>query len=144
MIMLEDEFETGFCCCCGTHISFADARDELLAGLRAAIPDELVLEADLSELIDEDEEKNAVYGLEECRKKHAEAQQFLGKWDFGNAFVLFSEALDWYPEDFESRCGLMVAGILRLKDTENWEMYLAECIDKIRSRNDWNMAGKAL
>ena len=30
MIMLEDEFETGFCCCCGTHISFADARDELL------------------------------------------------------------------------------------------------------------------
>ena len=144
MIMLEDEFETGFCCCCGTHISFADAREELLAGLRAAIPDELVLEADLSELIDEDEEKNAVYGLEECRKKSDEAQLFLGKWDFGNAFVLFSEALDWYPEDFESRCGLMVAGILRLKDTENWEMYLTECIDKIRSRNDWNMAGKAL
>ena len=144
MIMLEDEFDTGFCCCCGTHISYEDARGELLSGLKAAIPDEFVLEADLSELIDEDEEQGAVYGLEECRQKRDEAQEFLGKWDFGNAFVLFSEALDWYPEDFESRCGLMTAGILRLKDVENWEMYLSECIDKIRSREHWNMTAKAL
>ena len=144
MIMLEDEFETGFCCCCGTHIAFDDARRDFLDGLKASIPDELALEADLSELIDEDEEKFAVYGLSECEQKRAAAQEYLGKWDFGSAFTLFSEALSWYPEDFESRCGLMTAGILRLKDTENWEMYLAECIDKIRSRDNWNMTGKAL
>lgn len=144
MIMLEDEFETGFCCCCGTHIAFDDARSDFLSGLKASVPDELDLEADLSELIDEDEEKCAVYGLAECEQKRAEAQEFLGKWDFGSAFVLFSEALGWYPEDFESRCGLMTAGILRLKDTENWEMYLSECIDRIRSRDNWNMTGKAL
>ena len=144
MIMLEDEFETGFCCCCGTHIAFDDARSDFLSGLKASVPDELALEADLSELIDEDEEKSAVYGLLECEQKRAEAQEFLGKWDFGSAFVMFSEALDRYPEDFESRCGLMTAGILRLKDTENWEMYLSECIDRIRSRDNWNMTGKAL
>lgn len=144
LIMLEDEFETGFCCCCGTHIAFDDARRDFLDGLKASVPDELALEADLSELIDEDEEKCAAYGLSECEQKRAEAQEFLGKWDFGNAFVMFSEALGWYPEDFESRCGLMTAGILRLKDTENWETYLSECIDRIRSRDNWNMTGKAL
>lgn len=144
MIMLEDEFETGFCCCCGTHISFEDAREELLSGLKASIPDEFVLESDLSDLIDEDDAANGVYGIDECRKKCAEAQVFLGKWDFGSAFVLFSEALDWYPEDFEARCGAMVSGILRMRDTENWEMYLTECIGRIRSRDHWNMAEKGL
>ncbi len=142
--MLEDEFETGFCCCCGTHISFEDAREELLSGLKASIPDEFVLESDLSDLIDEDDAANGVYGIDECRKKCAEAQVFLGKWDFGSAFVLFSEALDWYPEDFEARCGAMVSGILRMRDTENWEMYLTECIGRIRSRDHWNMAEKGL
>ena len=38
----------------------------------------------------------------------------------------------------------MISGILRLKDTENWERYLNECISQIRSQSDWNMAGAAL
>lgn len=144
MIMLDGDFDSGFCCYCGTHILYSEAREELLYGLRAAIPDEFVLESDLSELIDEDDTDEVVYGLDECMEKRAEAQSFLGKWDFNGAFKAFSEALDWYPGDFESRCGLMTAGILRLKDTENWERYLSECIDKIRSQSDWNMAQAAL
>lgn len=144
MIMLDSEFDSGFCCYCGTHIAYSDARDELLAGLRASIPDEFVIEADLSELIDEDDAGDDTYGLSECRAECAAAQEFLGKWDFGSAFKAFSKALDWYPEDFESRCGLMVSGLLRLKDTENWERYLTECTEKIRSQNDWNMAQASL
>lgn len=143
MIMLDSEFDSGFCCYCGTHILYSEARDELLSGLRAAVPDDLAIEADLSELIDEEPAENT-FGLDECKEKRAAAQTFLGKWDFENAFKAFSEALEWYPNDFESRCGAMVAGILRLKDTENWERYLSECIDKIRSQNDWNMANAAL
>lgn len=143
MIMLDSEFDSGFCCYCGTHILYSEARDELLNGLRAAVPDDLAIEADLSELIDEEPAENT-FGLDECKEKRAAAQTFLGKWDFENAFKAFSEALEWYPNDFESRCGAMVAGILRLKDTENWERYLSECIDKIRSQNDWNMANAAL
>lgn len=145
MIMLDSEFDSGFCCYCGTHILYAEAREELLLGMRAAIPDELVLEAELSELIEEEEAaQEEVYGLDECKEKRDIAQKCLGKWDFGGAFKAFSEALDWYPNDFESRCGLMTAGILRLKDTENWERYLSECIDRIRSQSDWNMAQAAL
>ena len=144
MIMLDGELDSGFCCYCGTHILYSEARDELLNGLRAAIPDEFVLETDLSELIEEDEQAVDESGLDECKEKRAAAQACLGKWDFNGAFKAFSEALDWYPSDFESRCGLMTAGILRLKDTENWERYLNECIDKIRSQSDWNMAQAAL
>ncbi len=144
MIMLEDEFDTGFCCCCGTHIYFSEARDELLSGLKASIPDEFELESDLSELIDEDDAESVCYGLSECQKERARAQEYLGKWDFSGAFKAFSRALDWYPEDFEARCGLMTSGILRLKDTENWERYLDECISRIRTRQDWNIAGAAL
>ena len=144
MIMLEDEFDTGFCCCCGTHISYSEARDELFAGLKATIPDEFAIEADLSELIDEDDARSCCYGLTECQQERARAQEFLGHWDFSGAFQAFSKALDWYPEDFEARCGLMTAGILRLKDTENWERYLTECTDRIRSQQDWNIAGAAL
>lgn len=144
MIMLDADFDSGFCCYCGTHILYSEAREELLNGLRSSIPDEFALEADLSELIDEDDTSDDTYGLDECKEKRATAQTFLGKWDFGGAFKAFSEALDWYPNDFESRCGLMTAGILRLKDTENWERYLSECIDRIRSQSDWNMAQAAL
>lgn len=144
MIMLDNEFETGFCCCCGTHISYEDARNELLAGLKKSIPDEFAIEADLSELIDEDDANADAYGLEECKKKRETAREFLGKWDFSGAFKAFSEALDWYPDDFESRCGLMTAGLLRMKDTENWERYLVECTAQIRSQSDWSMASGAL
>ncbi len=144
MIMLDSEFDSGFCCYCGTHIAYSDARDELLAGLRASIPDEFVIETDLSELIDEDDGGADTYGLSECRTECAAAQESLGKWDFGGAFKAFSKALDWYSEDFESRCGLMISGLLRLKDTENWERYLSECTEKIRSQSDWNMAQAAL
>lgn len=144
MIMLDSEFDSGFCCYCGTHIAYSDARDELLAGLRASVPDEFVLETDLSELIDEDDAGDNTYGLSECRAECAAAHECMGKWDFGGAFKAFSKALDWYPEDFESRCGLMVSGLLRLKDTENWERYLTECTEKIRSQNDWNMAQASL
>ncbi|MCI5578405.1 MAG: hypothetical protein MR364_02745 [Oscillospiraceae bacterium] len=144
MIMLDSDFDSGFCCYCGTHILYSEAREELLDGLRASIPDEFAIEADLSELIDEDDAADNSYGLDECKKMHAKAQEYLGKWDFGNAFKMFSEALDWYPNYFESRCGLLTAGVLRLKDTENWERYLSECIDRIRSQSDWNMAQAAL
>lgn len=144
MIMLDGDLDSGFCCYCGTHILYSEAREELLNGLRSAIPDELAIIADLSELIDEEDAVDDTYGLDECKEKRAEAQTFLGKWDFGGAFKAFSEALDWYPNDFESRCGLMTAGILRLKDTENWERYLSECVDRIRSQSDWNMAQAAL
>lgn len=144
MIMLDDELESGFCCYCGTHILYAEAREELLKGLKSAIPDELVIEADLNELIDEDDAGENVYGMSECREECGKGSEFLGKWDFVGAFKAFSKALDWYPADFESRCGLMVSGILRLKDTENWERYLTECIEQIRSQSDWNMAGAAL
>ena len=144
MIMLDSEFETGFCLYCGTHIAYSDAREELLNGLRAAIPDEFVLEADLSELIDEDDAGNNVYGLEECREECAKAQEYMGKWDFGNAFWSFSRALEWYSQDFESLCGLLTSGILKLRDVENWEQYLDGCIAAIRSQNDWNMAQKSL
>lgn len=144
MIMLDGDFDSGFCCYCGTHILYSEAREELLNGLRSSIPDEFVLETDLSELIDEDDASENTYGLDECKEKRALAQSFLGKWDFAGAFKAFSEALDWYPNDFESLCGLMTAGVLRLKDTENWERYLSECIDMIRSQSDWNMAQAAL
>lgn len=144
MIMLDDEFDTGFCCCCGTHIYFSEARDELLSGLKATIPDEFAVEADLSELIDEDDAESGCYGLTECQQERAKAQEFLGRWDFGNAFKAFSRALDWYPDDFEARCGLMTSGILRLKDTENWEGYLDECVSRIRTQDHWNIANAAL
>lgn len=144
MIMLDSEFDSGFCCYCGTHILYSEAREELLNGLRRAIPDKYVLEADLSELIDEDDAYENTYGLEECKKERAAAQEFLGKWDFSGAFQAFSRALDWYPNDFEARCGLMISGILRIQDTENWERYLTECTSQIRSQSDWKMAAAAL
>lgn len=144
MIMLDSDLTTGFCLYCGTHISYDEAREELLEGLKSAIPDELVLEADLSELIDEDDAGGDVYGLAECREESDRAQEYMGKWDFENAFAYFSKALEWYPTDFESVCGLMTAGILRLKDVEKWEKYLSDCIALIRSQNDWNMAQKSL
>lgn len=146
MIMLDSDMESGFCCYCGTHILYSEARDELLNGLKASIPDELVLEADLSELLPDDRGTYVedTYGAEECRAECERGAEFLSKWDFGEAFKAFSKALDWRSGDFESRCGLMISGILRLKDTENWERYLTECVDKIRSQSDWNMAGGAL
>lgn len=144
MIMLDSEFDSGFCCYCGTHILYSEAREEMLNELRETIPDEYVIEADLSELIDEDDCRESVYGLEECRAERDKAQEFLGKWDFGSAFKAFSSALDWFPNDFESRCGLMISGILRIGDTENWERYLTECTEQIRSQSDWSMAGAGL
>ena len=145
MIMLDSEMESGFCCYCGTHILYAEAREELLNGLKDSLPDELVLESDLSELLPDDfESYEDTYGLDECRAECVRGAEFLGKWDFGEAFKAFSKALDWRPSDFESRCGLMISGILRLRDTENWERYLSECVDQIRSQSDWNMAGGAL
>ncbi|MCH5205471.1 MAG: hypothetical protein J1F09_00875 [Oscillospiraceae bacterium] len=164
MIMLDSDFDSGFCCVCGTHISYDEAREELLSGLRASIPDELTIAPGLSGLIEysgdgeymteysegedyyaaADYSEPQIYGLSECREECAKGSEFLGKWDFSSAFKAFSKALDWYPADFESRCGLMVSGILRLKDTENWERYLSECIEQIRSQSDWNMAGAAL
>ena len=144
MIMLDGDLPSGFCLYCGTHIAYDEAREMLLTELRASIPDEFVLEADLSELIDEDDAGDNVYGLAECREECQKAQEFLGKWDFGAAFDRFSSALEYYPSDFESSCGLMTAGILRLTDVENWERYLDGCTSLIRSQNDWNMAQKSL
>ncbi len=144
MIMLDGEFPSGFCLYCGTHILYSEARDRLLEGLKSIIPDELVLEADLSELIDEDDAEEDSYGLAECREEADKAHEYMGKWDFEKAFAAYSKALEWCPTDFESMCGHMTAGILRLKDVEKWESYLNDCIALIRSQGDWNMAQKAL
>jgi hypothetical protein len=144
MIMLDEDFPTGFCLYCGTHISYAEAREELLGGLRSAVPDDLVIEADLSELIDEDDAETDTYGFDECREEAAKGRTFMEKWEFVKAYDCFSTALEWYPSDFESTCGLMTSGILKLSDVQNWEKYLADCIALIRSQNDWNMAQKSL
>lgn len=144
MIMLDPEFDTGFCLYCGTHISYEEAREFFLDGLKSALPDEFVLEADLSELIDEDDGGEDNYGLDECRAECSKAQQFMGKWDFAAAFQHYSAALEWRPKDFEACCGRLTAGILKLNDVENWQQRLADCISLIRSQNDWNMAQKSL
>lgn len=144
MIMLDPDFETGFCLYCGTHIAYKESREFLLEGLKSTLPDELRLEADLSELIDEDDALEDTYGVDECREECAKAQEFLGKWDFTNAFTHYSAALEWRPKDFEACCGKMTAGILRLNDVENWQQRLEECTALIRSQNDWNTAQKAL
>lgn len=144
MIMLDGDLPDGFCLYCGTHIAYDEAREELVKGLRAAIPDEFVLEADLSELIDEDDAGGNAYGLSECREECAKGQERLGKWDFGAAFEKFSRALEWYPQDIESACGRLTAGILRLTDVQNWEGFLDACTAQIRSQSDWNMAQKSL
>lgn len=144
MIMLDPEFDTGFCLYCGTHISYEEAREFFLDGLKSALPDEFVLEADLSELIDEDDGGEDNYGLDECRAECSKAQQFMGKWDFAAAFQHYSAALEWRPKDFEACCGRLTAGILKLNDVENWQQRLSDCISLIRSQNDWNMAQKSL
>lgn len=143
MIMLDSEFDTGFCLYCGTHISYEESREFFLEGLKSAVPDEFTLEADLSELIDEDEcEDN--YGCDECRAECSKAQEFMGKWDFAGSFQHYSAALEWRPKDFEACCGKLTAGLLKLNDVENWEQRLADCVSLIRSQNDWNMAQKSL
>lgn len=143
MIMLDSEFDTGFCLYCGTHISYEESREFFLEGLKSAVPDEFTLEADLSELIDEDEcEDN--YGCDECRAECSKAQEFMGKWDFAGAFQHYSAALEWRPKNFEACCGRLTAGLLKLNDVENWEQRLADCVSLIRSQNDWNMAQKSL
>ncbi len=144
MIMLDDEYASGFCLYCGTHIAYIEGRDALLEGLKASIPDAAALVADMSELIGDDGLEDDTAGLEECREERARASEYMGKWDFSKAFDSFCKAAEWYPSDFESVCGIMTAGILRLKDVENWEKYLNRCIALIRSQGDWNMAGKAL
>lgn len=144
MIMLDSDFADGFCLYCGTHISYSEARGDLLAGLRAAIPDEFVLETDLSDLIDEDDAGESAYGLSECREECSKGQEQLGKWDFSAAYESFSRALEWYPSDMESACGRLTAGMLRLSDVQCWEKYLCGCTELIRSQNDWNMAQKSL
>ena len=143
MIMLDSEFDTGFCLYCGTHISYEESREFFLEGLKSAVPDEFLLEADLSELIDEDEcEDN--YGCDECREECSKAQEFMGKWDFTNAFLHYTTALEWRPRDFEACCGKLTTGILKLNDVENWEQRLSDCVSLIRSQKDWNMAQKSL
>lgn len=146
MIMLDSDIPAGFCLYCGTHIAYDESREELLNGLRACVPDELTLETDLSELIDDDDapQVEEVRGLSECREECAKAQDFFEKWDFSKAFDGFCRALEFYPKDFESRCGRLVSAILKLKDVENWESYLNSCVDVIRSQSDWSMAQSAL
>lgn len=144
MIMLDSDLATGFCLYCGTHIAYQESREFLLEGLKSTLPDELKLEADLSELIDEDDALEDSYGTEECRQECAKAGEYLGKWDFANAFKRYSAALEWRPKDFEACCGRMTAGILKLNDVENWQQRLEDCTALIRSQSDWNTAQKAL
>lgn len=144
MIMLDSDLATGFCLYCGTHIAYQESREFLLEGLKSTLPDELKLEADLSELIDEDDALEDSYGTEECRQECAKAGEYLGKWDFANAFKRYSAALEWRPKDFEACCGRMTSGILKLNDVENWQQRLEDCTALIRSQSDWNTAQKAL
>lgn len=144
MIMLDEDYPTGFCLYCGTHIAYSEAREDFLSGLRSAIPDEFVLEVDLSELIDEDDAEENNYGVSECREECAKAQALMGKWDFAKAYEHYARAVDWLPTDFEAVCGRMTAGVLKLNDVENWESRLNDCTALIRSQNDWNMAQKSL
>lgn len=144
MIMLDSEFASGFCLYCGTHIAYSEAREELLNGLRAAIPDELVLEADLSELLPEDDISDSADGIEQCREECEKAKALMLKWDFAKAYYGYEKALEWYAKDFEGVCGLMTAGILKLNDVENWEKRLNDTIALIRSQNDWMAAQKSL
>lgn len=144
MIMLDSDFNTGFCLYCGTHIAYREARDFLLEGLRSAVPDDLIIETDLCELIDEDDALEDTYGIEECREECSKAQEFMGKWDFANAFNSYTLALEWCPKDFEACCGRLTSGILKLNDVEKWESRLNSCVGLIRSQADWNMAQKAL
>lgn len=144
MIMLDSDLATGFCLYCGTHIAYQESREFLLEGLKSTLPDELKLEADLSELIDEDDALQDSYGTEECRQECAKAGEYLGKWDFANAFKRYSAALEWRPKDFEACCGRMTSGILKLNDVENWQQRLEDCTALIRSQSDWNTAQKAL
>lgn len=144
MIMLDSDLATGFCLYCGTHIAYQESREFLLEGLKSTLPDELKLEADLSELIDEDDALQDSYGTEECRQECAKAGEYLGKWDFANAFKRYSAALELRPKDFEACCGRMTSGILKLNDVENWQQRLEDCTALIRSQSDWNTAQKAL
>ncbi len=145
MIMLDDDFPTGFCLYCGTHIAYAEAREDLLSGLRSAIPDEFSLEVDLSDLIDEDDaNEDRGYGLSECREECAAAKELINKWDFAKAYEHYSRALEWCPTDFEAACGRMTAGVLKLNDVENWDERLHACIAAVRSRSDWDAAQKSL
>lgn len=144
MIMLDSELESGFCCYCGTHILYSEAREGLIQGLKASVTESFVPEQAVTEIIEEEPQPEEKYGFSECREECDKGAELLGKWDFVEAFKAFSRALDWLPEDFESRCGLMVSGILRLKDTENWERYLMECIENIHSQEQWNMVGMGL
>lgn len=145
MIMLDSDMASGFCLYCGTHIAYDEAREELLSGLRASVPAELSIEADLSGLIDDDDApEEDTRGLAECREECAKAQELFRKWDFSKAFEGFQSALSYYPNDFESRCGLLTSGILKLKDTENWERWLKDCTAVIRSQSDWSMAQSSI
>ncbi len=145
MIMLDCDFPTGFCLYCGTHIAYDEAREEFLGGLRSAIPDEFVLEVDLSDLIDEDDaEDDSSFGLTECREECDAAKGFMDKWDFAKAFDHYSRAAEWRPSDFEAACGRMTSGILKLNDVENWEKRTRDCTALIRSQSDWNTAQKSL
>lgn len=145
MIMLDEDFPTGFCLYCGTHIAYDEAHEDFLVGLRSAIPDELALEVELSDIIDEDDAQcDSGYGLTECHEECEKAQEYLGKWDFAKAYEHYAAALDWRPSDFEACCGRMTAGILKLNDVENWESRLRDCIALIRSQNDCNMTQKSL
>ncbi len=144
MIMLDGDFPTGFCLYCGTHIAFDEAREEFLGGLRSAIPDEFVLEVELSELIDEDDAGDDGYGIPECREECAKAQQFVNKLDFARAYEHYALALDWRPMDFEASCGRLTAGILKLNDVENWESRLRDTVALIRSDADHATAQKSL
>lgn len=153
MIMLDADLETGFCLYCGTHIAYDEAREELLNGLRASIPAELTPTERLSDFIGEEGEntddspsentensEEFDCALAECREEYNKAQEHMAKWDFGSAFECFTRALEWCPTDFDSICGKMTAGILRLRDVCNWEAYLGECIGAIRGQNDWSVA----
>lgn len=144
LIMLSPEFATGFCLYCGTHIAYKESKDFFLRGLKSAVPDDLVIEADLSELIEEENDFHDDYGAEECRTECQKAKEYLGKWDFSNAFQHYSLALEYRPKDFEACCGKLTTGILKLKDVENWELLLTDCTDLIRSQNDWNTVQKSL
>lgn len=146
--MLDNELETGFCIYCGTHITYADAvserEDKAKAHSASLSMEEDRIEVDCCELIDEDGFEDDSFLIEESRNELEKADDFMSKLDFINAYSSYEKALDIYPKSFEGVSGLMMAGIMRLTDVENWGRMLNRTISAIHCHNDWNRAENAL
>lgn len=146
--MLDNECETGFCLYCGAHIAYADAidekkeQDENDAASEAMNEDRI--EVDCCELIAEDGFEDDGYLIEESGRELTKADGFMSQLDFVNAYSCYEKALEIYPKSFDAVCGLMMSGVMRLTDVENWGKRLNDVVKAIRCRDNWTRAENAL